>query len=158
MPSDNNIRQCKDLENDHNSSLALQPSNLELIVNQLNNATPENSNQPETISSSKYYDKEEMYNIKIPNKNKSLSLLYENECFLYKNFDDLQHLLSCIKTKLDIVPKSETRITKQASLSSNLNLNNHSFEFTPTKTSESGTLLYIGNHLSYNRCNDLNIY
>ena len=97
MPSDNKFRQCKDLENDHNSSLALQPSNLELIVNQLNNATPENSNQPETISSSKYYDQEEMYNIKIPNKNKSLSLLYKNESFLYKNFDDLQHLLNCIK-------------------------------------------------------------
>ena len=39
-----------------------------------------------------------------------------------------------------------------------MNLNNYSFEFTPTKTSAGGTLLYIANHLSYKCCNDLNIY
>ena len=53
---------------------------------------------------------------------------------------------------------SETRITKQVSLLNNLNLNNHSFEFTPTETSAGGTLLYIANHLSYKCHNDLNIY
>ena len=40
----------------------------------------------------------------------------------------------------------------------NLNLNNYSFEFTPTETSAGGTLLYIANYLSYKRSNDLNIY
>ena len=30
----------------------------------------------------------------------------------------------------------------------NLNLNNYSFEFTPTETSPGGTLLFIANHLS----------
>ena len=44
---------------------------------------------------------------------------------------------------------SETRITKQVSLSNNLNLNNFSFEFTTTETSAGGILLYIANHLSY---------
>ena len=53
---------------------------------------------------------------------------------------------------------SETRITKQISLSNNSNLNNYSFEFTPTETSAGGTLLYITNHLSDKCCNDLNIY
>ena len=53
---------------------------------------------------------------------------------------------------------SETRITKQVSLSNNLDLNNYSFEFTPTETSAGGTLLYIANHLSYKCRNDLNIY
>ena len=49
-----------ELENDHNSSLSLKPfSNLELLVNQFNNATPENNNEPEKISSSKYYDIED---------------------------------------------------------------------------------------------------
>ena len=39
---------CRSFENDHNSSLSLKPSsNLELLVNQFNNATPENSNDPE---------------------------------------------------------------------------------------------------------------
>ena len=73
---------------------------------------------------------EEMHNIEIPQKNKSLSLFRINACSLNKNFDDLQYLLSCTKTKFDIIAISETRITKQVSLSNNLNLNNYSFEFT----------------------------
>ena len=39
-----------------------------------------------------------------------------------------------------------------------MNLNNYSFEFTPTETSAGGALLYIANHLSYKCHNDLNIY
>ena len=39
-----------------------------------------------------------------------------------------------------------------------MNLNNYSFEFTPTETSAGGALLYIANHLSYKCRNDLNIY
>ena len=133
-------------------------SNLELLVNQFNNTTPENSNDPEKISSSKYYDIEEMHNIEIPQKNKSLFLFHINTCSLNKNFDDLQHLLSCTKTKFDIIAIRETRITKQLPLTNNLNLNDYSFEFTPTEASAGGTLLYITNHLS-NKCqNDLNIY
>ena len=142
----------------YNSSLPLKPSNLELAVNQFNNATPENSNDHEKIYSSKYYDIEEMHNIEIPHKNKLLSLFHINACSLNKNFDDLQHLLSCTKTKFDIIAISETRITKQVPLLNNLNLNNYSFEFTPTETSAGGTLLYIANHLSYKCRNDLNIY
>ena len=36
-------------KNDHNSSLLLKPSNLEFLVNQFNNATPGNGNDPEKI-------------------------------------------------------------------------------------------------------------
>ena len=144
--------QLKELENDCSSSLLLKPSpNLELLVNQFNN-------DPEQISSSKYYDINEMHNIKIPQKNKSLSLCHINACYPNKNFDDLQHLLISTKKVFDIVAVSETRITKQVSLLINLNLNNYSFEFTPTETSAGATLLYIANHLSYKCCNDLNIY
>ena len=90
-----------------------------------------------------------MHNIEIPHKSKSLSLFHINTCSLNKNFDDLQHLLSCTKAKFDIIVISETRITKQVSLSNSLYLNNYSFEFTPTETSADGNLLYIANHLSY---------
>ena len=114
---------------------------LELSVNQFNNATPENSNDPGNISSSKYYDMEEMHNIEIPHKNKSLSLFNTNRCSLNKN--DLQHLLSCTKTKFDIIAISETRIPKQVFLSNNLSLNNYSFEFTPTETSAGGTFFTL---------------
>ena len=72
--------------------------------------------------------------------------------------DDHQHLLSCTKTEFDIIAISGTRITKQVSLSNNLNLNDYSFEFTPTETFAGGTFLYIANHLSYKCRDDLNIY
>ena len=88
-----------------------------------------------------------MGNIEIPYKNKSFSLFHINACS--QNFDDLQHLLSCTKTKFDVIAISETRITRQVPLLNNLNLNNYSFGFTPTETSAGGTLLYIANHLSY---------
>ena len=83
-----------------------------------------------------------------------LSLFHINAC----SFDDLQHLLSCTKTKFDIIAIGETRIIRQVSLLNNLNLNNYSFEFTPNETSAGGTLLYIANHLSYKCYNDLSIY
>ena len=98
-----------------------------------------------TFFSSKYYDTEEMHNIELPHKNKLLSLFHINTCSLNKNFDDLQHLLSCTKKNLDIIAISETRITKQ--VPNNLNLNNYSFKFTPTETFAGVTLLYIVNHL-----------
>ena len=62
-----------------------------------------------------------MNNIEIPHKNKSLSLFHINAYSHNKNFDDLQHLLSCTKTKFDIIAISETRIKKQVSLLNNLN-------------------------------------
>ena len=99
-----------------------------------------------------------MHNIEIPLKSKSLPLFHKNAYSLNKYLDDLQHLLSCNKTKFDIIAISETRITKQVYLSNNLDLKNYSFEFTSTETSVFGTLLYITNHLSYKCCNDLNIY
>ena len=58
-----------------------------------------------------------MHNIEITQENKSFHI---NACSLNKNFDDLQHLLSCTKTKFDIIAISET--TKQVSLSNNLHL------------------------------------
>ena len=99
-----------------------------------------------------------MCNIEIPHKNKSLSLFHINACHLNKNFDDLRHLFSCTKTKFETIVMGETRITKQVSLSNNLNLNDYSFEFTPIQTSAGGTLFYIANHLSYKLQNDLDIY
>ena len=99
-----------------------------------------------------------MHNIEAPHKNKSLSLFHINACSLNKNFDDLQHLLSCTEKTFDIIAISETRTRKNISSLNNLNLNKYSFEFTPTKTSAGGTLLYIANYLSYKCRNHLNIY
>ena len=43
-------------------------------------------------------------------------------------------------------------------MTSNINLNNYSFEFRPTESTAGGTLLYIANHLSFKSRNDLNLY
>ena len=88
-----------------------------------------------------------MRNAEIPSKNKSISLFRINACSLIKHFNDLQNLLSCTK-KFNIIGVTETRITKQVSLLNNLNLNNYSYELTPTETTAGGTLLYIVKHLS----------
>ena len=54
-----------------------------------------------------------MHDIKIPNKNKSLSLFHINSFPLNINFDDLHHLLSCTKNNFEIIAVTETRILKQ---------------------------------------------
>ena len=143
------IMQWKELKCTQNSSLLEPIPNLDFLVNQFNNTTPENNNDPRNISSSKYYDIDEMHNIEVPNKNKSLFLFHINACSLNKNFNDFKHLMSCTKHNFDIVGVTETRINKQVSLLDNLNLNNYTYEFSPTKTTAGGTILNIANHLSY---------
>ena len=99
-----------------------------------------------------------MHNVEILNKNKSLFLFHINACSRNKIFNDHQHLLCCTKNNFDIIGVTETRITTKVSLLNNLNLNNYSYEFTPTKATAGGTLLYIANHLSCKCFNDLDIY
>ena len=108
------------------------------------------------ISSSKYYDIEEMHNIEMPHKNKWLSLFHINSCSLNKNFDELQ--LSLVALKKWHNSNKWARIRKKVSTLYTLSLNEYSFEFTVTETSAGGTCLYIASHLSCKFCNDLNIY
>ena len=54
---------------------------------------------------------EEIYNVEILHKNKSLSLFHINAFSLNRNFDDVQYLLSFTKKKFDIIAISETKIT-----------------------------------------------
>ena len=137
----------------------MKPSeNLKLLVNQFNNVSPEDNNDPENVVPSTYYDIDELQNMKIPKKDKSLALFHINACSLNKNFDDLEHRLSCTNKNFDIIAITETRITKNVSLANNLTMNNFSFGFTPNESSTGGTLLYTVNHLSFKPCLDLNIY
>ena len=52
----------------------------------------------------------------------------------------------------------KVKLLKKTSLTFNINLNNYSFEFTTTKSTAGGTLLYKSNHLSYKLRKDLNLY
>ena len=40
--------------------------------------------------------------MKIPNKDRSLALFHINACSLNKNFNELEHLLSCTSKNFDI--------------------------------------------------------
>ena len=94
----------------------------------------------------------------IPNKDKSLALFHINACFLNKKFNELEQLLSCTNKNFDGIAASETRITKNISLTNNVTMNNFSFESIPTEFSAGCTLLYVANHFSYKPPLDLNIY
>ena len=85
--------------NSLSSKKVMACTNTDSNIIQFSNATPENSNDPEKFSSSKYYDIEEMHKFEIPH-NKSLYLFHISACSLNKNFDDLQHLLNCTKKTL----------------------------------------------------------
>ena len=72
---------------DKDSSLLLKPSeHLKHLVNQFNNtpSQPEdiNSDDPESTVSSKYYDIDEIQNLKITNNSNSLSLFHINPVLL----------------------------------------------------------------------------
>ena len=57
--------QWKGPKSAQNSSLLLKPTPyLELLVNQFNNATSKNINDPQNISCSNYYDIDKMHSVK----------------------------------------------------------------------------------------------
>ena len=116
------------------------------------------NSDPENVVNFKFYNIDQIQTLKFPDKHKSLALFHINACSLNKNFHDVDHLLKCTNKVFDIIVVSETRITKQTPLPTNINRKNYAIEFTPTESSAGGTLLYIASHLSYKPRRDLNIY
>ena len=155
----NSFSQSTNSDNDKESLLSLKPpSDLALLCNQFNSTSREKNSDPENVVNSKFHDIDQIQALKFPDKHKSLALCHINGCSLNKNFDDIDHLLKCTNKVFDIIAVSETRITKQTSLTSNINLKNYAIEFTPTESSAGGTFLYIATHLFYEPRPDLNIY
>ena len=81
---------------------------------------------------SKYYDIDELQQLRIPNKEKSLSFFHINSCSLNKNVEELQNLLQSTDIQFDVTAVTETRITNNISVTQNIELNNYFFEHTPT--------------------------
>ena len=97
--------------------------------------------------------------MKIPNKDTSLALFHINACSLYKSFNQFEQLLRCTNKSFDVIPISETRITKNIFLTNNLAMNDFVFFYlTPIESSAGGTHFYVANHLAYKHHLDLNIY
>ena len=146
-----------EISNKSSSVLLKPPPNLALLFNQLNNSSPEQQTDPENAVNSRYFDIDQIQSLKFPQKDKSLSFFHINACSLNKSFDDLVYLLKCTSKTFDTIAVSETRISKKTSVIFNVNLNNYSFESTPTESWAGGTMLYIYNHLSCKPRADLNM-
>ena len=147
-----------EISNKNSSVLLKSPPNLELLFNQFNNSSPAQENDPENVVNSRYFDIDLIQSLKFSQKEKSLSLFHVNACSLNKNLDDLVYLLKCTNKHFDITAVSETIISKKTSVTSNINLNNYSFETTLTESTAGGTILYISNRLFYKPRIDLNTY
>ena len=120
----------------------------------------ENCSDPENVIQSKY-DIDELQKLKIPKRRTLYSnstSTHNNFNFQHINFKELQNLLQSTNINFDVIAITETRISKNVSVTQIIVLNNYSFEHTPTESSAGGTLLYIANYLSYKILNDLKIY
>ena len=72
--------------------------------------------------------------------------------------DDFELILDSTQICFDVIAITETRILKTKFPVTDVNLTNYGSEYCPTESSAGGTMLYIGNHLSYKLRNDLCIY
>ena len=70
--------------------------------------------------------------------------------------EDLEYLLKTTNINIDIIAISETKILKNTKVVNNINIQNFSYEFTPAESAAGKTLLYIADHLAYQKRNDLN--
>ena len=74
------------------------------------------------------------------------------------HFDELQTFLSDIPINFQIIGITETRIKKNYSITTNIQLPDYTIEHTPTESANGGALLYIKNNLNYKLRPDLQIY
>ena len=58
----------------------------------------------------------------------------------------------------NIIAISETSVLKNTDIVKNISIPNFPYEFPPTESTAGRTLLYIADHLAYQKRNDLNIY
>ena len=68
---------------------------------------------------------------------------------------DLELLLDPTQIYFDVIAITEARLLKNKFPVTDVNLTNYSYEYCSTESSAGGTMLYIGNNLSYKPRNDL---
>ena len=71
--NNNNNNNNNESKNSNSSLILKPPPDLALLCNQFNNAIPENNSDPENVMESKYYDIDQLQQLKIHYKEKSLS-------------------------------------------------------------------------------------
>ena len=94
----------------------------------------------------------------INNNNSNNLFLHMNISSVSYYIDDLNTFIMNCKNKPKVIGISEYRIKTGRPPLSNINMNNYSYEYTPTESSKGGTLLYIDKNLRYRSRNDLTLY
>ena len=103
-----------------------------------------------------YYDINELNKLSV--NQKDLKIIHLNISSLPLHINELKIFLSLVKVRFDIISLSESRITKNNSLTTNIDIPGYNIEHTPTESKAGGCLLYISNKVSYKLRSDLNIY
>ena len=74
------------------------------------------------------------------------------------HIDDLNTFIMNCKNEPKVTGISGCTIKAGRPPLSNINMNNYSYEYTPTESSKGGTLLYIDKNLRYRSRSDLTLY
>ena len=80
---------------------------------------------------------------------KSFSVLHLHISSLSAHTNEIKTLLNQVYAKFDIICISESRISMKNSLTTNMDIPGYNIEQTPTKSSASGSLMYISQKRSY---------
>ena len=86
----------------------------------------------------------------INNNNSNNLFLHMNILSASYHIDDLNTFIMNCKNKPKVIGISKCRIKTGRPPLSNINMNNYSYEYTPTESSKGGILLYIDKNLRYN--------
>ena len=74
------------------------------------------------------------------------------------HFDDLKYLVENCQNKPKVIGITECRLRANRTVLSNTDLQDYTYEWTPTTASKGETLIYIDNKLRYKTQNDLKLY
>ena len=84
--------------------------------------------------------------------------LHMNISSLPYHFDDLKYLVENCQNKPKVIGITECRLRANRTVLSNTDLQDYTYEWTPTTASKGETLIYIDNKLRYKTQNDLKLY
>ena len=124
------------------------------VVDKLNDAIHESNLE----NSSQYFLKDDLNKTFNTIDCKGTNFFHMNISSLTYNIDQLHTLLSEININFDLIGITKSRLKKDTTRTTNIDIKGYTFEHTPTETSCGGSLLYIKDTLKYICRKDLQIY
>ena len=124
------------------------------LVDKINDAI----NETNLENSSQYFLKDDFNKTFNTVDCKGTHFFHMNISSLTYNIDQLHTLLSEINVNFDLIGITESRLKKDATRTTNIDIKGYTFEHTPNETPCGGPLLYIKKTLKYICRKDLQIY